>query len=83
MAWKRSTTTHTAAGALKHSPDCRMAFGKKDPTCPRCQELLNGASPRGSYHSHRAQQEADRLRWLREHNCKTSGCGPVCTYGDW
>lgn len=30
----------------QHKADCRMAFGRKDPSCPRCQELLNGASPR-------------------------------------
>jgi hypothetical protein len=30
----------------KHKSDCNMAFGRKDPSCPRCQELLNGATPR-------------------------------------
>lgn len=30
---------------MKHSLTCKMAFGRKDKTCPRCIELLNGASP--------------------------------------
>ena len=32
-----------------HKADCQMAFGRKDATCPRCQELLAGAKPRASW----------------------------------
>lgn len=31
---------------IAHKDDCNKAFSRKDPTCPRCQELLNGASVR-------------------------------------
>jgi hypothetical protein len=31
--------------STKHKEDCKMVFGRKDKTCPRCQELLNGAQP--------------------------------------
>jgi hypothetical protein len=30
----------------KHKDDCKMTFGRKDATCPRCAELLAGAAPR-------------------------------------
>lgn len=36
-----NTTTKTA-----HKTDCKMAFGRKDATCPRCQEMLSGAPAR-------------------------------------
>jgi hypothetical protein len=36
-------------GDLKHSQECEMAFGRKDPKCPRCQELLNGAEKRDGW----------------------------------
>lgn len=42
------------ATATKHSPTCRMAFGRKDPDCPRCQELLQGAAPRPAHFRSRA-----------------------------
>lgn len=28
----------------KHKAKCKMAFGKKDPSCARCQELEAGAT---------------------------------------
>lgn len=68
------TTTHMAG--------CKMAFGRKDPNCPRCRELLNGAPPR-QWAPSRAQLDAQRCREIRNHNCTVSRCGPVCTYGDW
>lgn len=39
MAWNKSPA-HTA-----HSDTCNAAFGRKDPTCARCVELMNGAAP--------------------------------------
>lgn len=41
MSWSKTTT----AKATRHSNDCAMVFGRKDPSCPRCQELLAGAAP--------------------------------------
>lgn len=73
-----------------------MAFGRKDATCPRCQELLNGAETRRGWGDRqmisngqlvwrtKAQQEANRSREIREHDCKQSHCHPtVCTAFDW
>jgi hypothetical protein len=40
---------YTKQGKLKHSNQCKMAFGRKDKECPRCQELLNGAQPRSGW----------------------------------
>ncbi len=70
---------------MKHKSDCKMSFGRKDPTCDRCQELLNGAAPRSGwqagYFSFKKQQEANQLAAIKNHKC--TNCGPVCTFGDW
>jgi hypothetical protein len=69
--------------STRHSVDCRKAFGRLDPTCPRCQELTAGAAPRSGWGSVRRQQDARRLEDIRAHDCKRRGCGPVCTAFDW
>ena len=76
MAWSKQSGT-------RHSAECKMAFGKFDPSCPRCVELINGADRREGYGSQRKRDEANSLRWIRQHDCQKSGCGPVCTFGDW
>ncbi len=58
-------------------------FGRKTPGCPRCDELLAGAPAVVWSGQRKAQMEAEQIRAIRAHNCKTSGCGPVCTFGDW
>lgn len=58
-----------------------VVFGRKVDGCPRCLELLNGAAP-VQWRTRKAEG-AQRVRWIREHNCKQAGCGPVCTFGDW
>ena len=77
MAWNRNVGTQ----GTRHKDGCRMAFGKKDPTCPRCQELMAGAESRG-WNTGKAR-EKDFLAALKRHDCKQSNCGPVCTFGDW
>ena len=69
--------------ATKHSPDCSRVFNRLDATCPRCQELAAGASPRKGWNSRSSLESAARLNAIRAHDCKASNCGPVCTYGDW
>lgn len=74
-------------GSLKHSSECQMTFGRKDPECPRCVEMLNGAPPRdgwqkGHYERKKKEEEA-QLREIREHDCKKSRCMPICTFGDY
>ena len=58
------------------------AFGRKTAGCPRCDELLAGAEP-VRWATSRAQIDRQRIAEIRTHDCKRSGCGPVCTFGDW
>lgn len=73
-----------------HSNLCTMAFGRytKDAgKCLRCDELKAGAPARAgwqkAYYSKKNADEAQHLREIRNHNCETANCGPVCTFGDW
>jgi len=56
-------------------------FGRKSPDCPRCAELLRGAAPVRWRKS--ADEQRARLAEIRAHDCRASGCGPVCTAFDW
>jgi hypothetical protein len=69
----------------KHSATCRMAFGRKDPSCARCVELLNGAAPRQLGYRPRDRKAEDLAlsQAIRAHDCKRSGCGVVCTAFQW
>lgn len=67
----------------KHSPECRMAFGRKDPSCPRCQELLRGEPPVEWRDTQRTRMERQSIAAIKAHDCKQANCGPVCTFGDW
>jgi hypothetical protein len=68
------TTQHTCGGPI---------FGRLTDGCPRCTELSNGADPiRWHIRNTRKEKEAFRHA-LRMHDCKKSGCGPVCTAFDW
>lgn len=58
-----------------------MAFGRKDPECPRCRELLSGA-PAIKWANTRRNSDAQRLAEVRAHDCQTTGCGSFCTFGD-
>ena len=70
-----------AATPAKHNHP--VVFGRKVDGCPRCQELAAGAQPIRWSSSRRAEMEAEQIRAIRVHNCKASGCGPVCTFGEW
>jgi len=59
-----------------------VVFGRKVAGCPRCGELVAGA-PVVRWRQSSKQADAQRCREIRAHNCKASGCGPVCTFGDW
>lgn len=73
----------------RHGTNCKMAFGRKDPNCPRCQELLAGAPARTrfgespEYAAMKKRNAENERRWNREHDCVKSKCGPVCTWGQW
>lgn len=76
-----------ATKATPHKHDCQMAFGRKDPSCPRCQELLAGASPRQApWFKRAAEQRQQTINGIHahfnSHKHMSGGCGPVCTYGD-
>lgn len=66
--------------AAKHTH--KPNFGKTVDGCPRCEELKAGAEP-VRWSSSRREDDERRAREIREHNCRTAGCGPVCTFGDW
>ncbi|MBA0054021.1 hypothetical protein E0L36_25170 [Streptomyces sp. AJS327] len=61
----------------------RVVFGRRVADCPRCEELAAGAEPVRWSTRDRHHHGYPTARQLREHSCRTSGCGPVCTYGDW
>jgi len=48
-----------------------MRFGRKDPKCPRCVELINGAPARAgwqkSYFQQKNQAEAQTLKAIADH----------------
>ncbi|MGQ4733384.1 hypothetical protein ACUN3E_37720 [Streptomyces sp. Ju416(a)] len=62
-----------------HGPN----FGRRVDDCGRCDELAAGAEPIRWNQSARQQEETRRIAEIRVHDCRASGCGPVCTYGDW
>ncbi len=72
-------------GNTKHKADCKMVFGRKDATCPRCQELLRGAAPiqwRGAW---RKEQEQRQIAAINTHDftaCARTN-GGVCTHFDY
>jgi len=77
MAWKTqnsSTTNHTCGGPV---------FGKKTAGCPRCDEMIAGAPAVKGWGAVKKENEARFYRSLRTHCCKSSGCLPICTFGDW
>jgi hypothetical protein len=76
MAWKTQQGT-------KHLVDCKMAFGRKDPSCPRCQELMAGSAPRTWAQSNDARRCAEIKDHFSSHKHLSGGCGPVCTFGEW
>jgi hypothetical protein len=78
MAWKTADPTRTL-----HKADCRMAFGRKDQSCPRCMELINGQAPRAGWGDQAARFRAQSLAAIKAHDCKASNCMSVCTFGDW
>ena len=77
MAWTTTKSTTT-----KHSHP--VVFGRREPGCPRCAELDSGAPPiRWAGVEMKRRSEAARSAAIYAHDCKSSGCGPVCTFGDW
>ena len=66
---------------MKHNH--QVIFGRKVEGCPRCEELKKGAAPIKGWGCQKKEQEARRIKEIREHDCKKSGCGPICTAFDW
>ena len=66
-----------------HKQDCKRVFKRYDDTCPRCQELINGAPAREGWNNRRIKEERKQLLDIKQHDCKKSNCSVVCTFGDW
>lgn len=60
-----------------------VVFGRRVAGCPRCAELDAGAPPVEGWGARRQRLERQHREDIRNHNCQRSGCGPVCTFGDW
>jgi hypothetical protein len=65
-----------------------VVFGRKNPGCPRCDQLLAGAPPivqegRRDRRADDAQRRADLAAHFASEKHRSGGCGPVCTFGDW
>lgn len=71
---------HTAPNT-KHSSDCKMIFGRKDESCPRCLELINGSPSRDGWQKRFFAKQKLELRAVA-HVC-SGKCGSVCTFGEW
>ena len=67
----------------KHSATCGRVYRRYDTTCPRCLELAAGAVPRCGWGDRARADERRQIAEIRAHDCRASGCGPVCTFGDW
>lgn len=70
-------------GKMVHKDGCKMSFGRKDATCPRCQQLMAGAEPRKAWGAEKREAEERLSNSIRNHDCARSGCGVVCTAFEW
>ena len=60
MAWQKQ-------GGTKHKAGCSRVWRHYDPTCPRCIELSEGATPREGWGQSRTD-EAERIEAIRTHD---------------
>ncbi len=74
MTMLATITRHTCGGPQ---------FGRLSPDCARCRELSTGAPRRQWSSTKRTIENARFLAALKAHDCKKSGCLPICTFGDW
>lgn len=58
-----------------------VIFGRRVENCLRCAELAKGATPI-RWHK-RESDDARCAREIRQHDCRESHCGSVCTFGEW
>ena len=79
MAWQRLNPNE-----LRHTCDGPV-FGRlaKLGECRRCDELRFGVPSRQWHGAQRRKLAAQRVADIRAHDCRQSGCGPICTFGDW
>jgi hypothetical protein len=74
MSWAKSNTTKHSCGGV--------TFGRKTKGCPRCDELLAGATPTKWGSTLAKEREDAFLKALRSHNCKSHGCAVICVAFD-
>lgn len=81
MAWAKKETS--AVATTKHSHGAN--FGKHVDDCPRCAEIKSGTgTPVVKWNMSAAKRsDAQRSLEIRNHDCKASRCGVVCTAFEW
>lgn len=70
-------------GQLAHSTECQKAFSRLDDNCHRCAELKAGAKPRQGWQASYYASKSLEIDSIHNHDCKKSGCAPVCTFSEW
>ncbi|MDF2434559.1 MAG: hypothetical protein JWP44_4190 [Mucilaginibacter sp.] len=73
-------------GVAIHTCAHAGAFGKRDMTCQRCRQLVEGVNVQtalGRNLAAAARRDADMSRATSGHKCDRAGCGIVCTAFDW
>lgn len=84
---KRCIDNRAATGIEIHTCEHAGAFGRRDTTCLRCRQLLEGVSVKtvlGEALARKKRDEAQRLQAIREHDltaCQKKNI--CCTHFEW
>ena len=66
----------------KHNATCTRAFARYDRNCPRCQELLTGATPRPGWSTHNDTPPPREARKANhKHQLNPGGYCNICNEG--
>jgi len=91
--WLRPNIADRSDSPTSHSDRCKRARNgdfrncRRSPTpgCPHCRQLTHGAPARAGWNGtwSAKDDDAQRSREIKAHDCAKKGCGPICTFGDW
>ncbi len=83
---KRCIENRATTGIEIHTCENAGAFGRRDTTCLRCRQLMEGVNVKtalGTSLARHAREQTAQLHAIRNHNCVAYRCGPVCTANQW